>query len=257
MFTNDDPPSSDDYRTTLTKLKGELSDAQLTIFQTQYAAPGRAVTSQELRSSLGYKGIAASNGAYGTLGKLLAGHINFSVSDRPENRPGWWRTLSTGDGAGDHFTWIMRPQLADALVSVGIVDASNSGLIDAPDVDLPALVSQVATEGRKQLVFHLRRERNRGLVKSKKAAASSLDCEICGFSSLRVYGIDYCEAHHLQPLSEYDSEAETTMDDLALVCGNCHRIVHSRFPPLSLDDVRSLIAKNAEQDAALKSQGVE
>lgn len=48
------------------------------------------MTSQQLRGALGYTGIGASNLAYGSLGKMMAERLSFSVSDRPENRPGWW-----------------------------------------------------------------------------------------------------------------------------------------------------------------------
>ena len=125
------------------------------------------MTSQQLRGALGYTGIGASNLAYGSLGKMMAERLSFSVSDRPENRPGLV-VLSTGDGAGEHFAWIMRPQLAAALEQSGIVDARDDGLIDAPDVDFNQGFIETATEGRRQLVKHLRRERNRSLVESKK-----------------------------------------------------------------------------------------
>ncbi len=85
--------------------------------------------------------------------------------------------------------------------------------------------------------MHLLRERNQSLVAEKKASASH-DCEICGFNSLRTYGIDYCEVHHLTPLFKLDDESETTLDDLAIVCANCHRIIHLVTKPMEVDDMR-------------------
>jgi predicted HNH restriction endonuclease len=243
MFTSDNPPTLSAYLDVVNALKSEFNDAQKKILELQYSSPGRAVTSQQLRDAFGYTGIGASNLAYGFLGKLVAERLGFSVSDRPVTRPGWWRALSTGDGAGEHFTWIMRPQLASALELSGMVDSRDDGLIDAPDVDFNQSILGTAREGRRQLVKHLRRERNRGLVESKKASAKSLACEICGFDSQAFYGVAYCEAHHLKPLATLDEGTETTVDDLALVCANCHRVIHSKFPPLSLEDVANMIRK--------------
>src|SRR5260221_430530 len=81
---------------------------------------------------------------------------------------------------------------------------------------------------------------------NKKKHAASLDCEVCGFSFVRAYGSgasDYCEVHHLLPLSDVEHSARTRMEDLAILCANCHRVVHLRNPPYTLDQVRSMLAK--------------
>ena len=241
MFPNGKIPTAQEFFAAVTTIQEKLSDIDLTILRTQYSSPGRSVTSQDLRDALQYAGIGASNLAYGRLGKKLGQKVGFHVGDRPPDRPGWWRAISTSDKIGDHYTWILRPQLASALEQAGIVDPRADGLIDAPDVDLPQNLIGFATEGRVNLVQHLRRERNRSLVAAKKESAESVACEVCGFDSGNYYGIDYCEAHHLCTLSATEDEVETSLDDLALVCANCHRIIHSTYPPLSLESVRRFI----------------
>lgn len=91
-----------------------------------------------------------------------------------------------------------------------------------------------ALEGSKQLVSHYRRERSPKLVSQKKEKFlrenGVLSCEICGFSFEKTYpenlGLGYMEAHHKVPLSKIDSLVRTTLDDLLLVCSNCHRMIH-------------------------------
>lgn len=110
------------------------------------------------------------------------------------------------------------------------------------DVDIH---TYAATEGNKRLVLHLQRERNPTIVRKKKKQAESLDCEVCGFSFGRVYGSaasDYCEVHHLLPLSEVEHTTQTRMEDLAIFCANCHRVTHLRNPPYTLDEVKSMLA---------------
>lgn len=113
------------------------------------------------------------------------------------------------------------------------------GFLDL-DVDIH---SYAATEGNKRLVLHLQRERNPAIVRKKKKQASSLDCEICGFSFGRVYGSaasDYCEVHHLLPLAEVENTTQTRMEDLAILCSNCHRVTHRRNPPYTLAEVKNM-----------------
>ena len=110
------------------------------------------------------------------------------------------------------------------------------------DVDIHTFA---ATEGQKRLVLHLQRERNQTVVRNKKKLAASLDCEVCAFSFGR-YGSaasDYCEVHHLLPLSGVENTTQTRMEDLAILCANCHRVIHLRNPPYTLNEVRSMLAK--------------
>ena len=51
---------------------------------------------------------------------------------------------------------------------------------------------------------------------------------------------DYCEVHHLVPLDK--AERKTKMQDLAILCANCHRVVHLRNPPFTLDELRKMLS---------------
>lgn len=106
-----------------------------------------------------------------------------------------------------------------------------------PDVDIHWAASTNG-EGRKRLVMHIVRERDRTLVAKKKASVDPPICEVCGFDSRAIYGADYCEVHHLTPLADLDEGTITTLDDLAIVCANCHRIIHLQYPPLSIEELR-------------------
>ena len=125
----------------------------------------------------------------------------------------------------------------------GYVRVADSGASPSLDVDIHTVA---ATEGRRRLVLHLQRERNQTVVRNKKKQAASLDCEACGFSFGRAYGraaSAYCEVHHLLPLSEVEHSTQTRTGDLAILCANCHRVVHLLNPPYTLTQVRSMLAK--------------
>lgn len=101
-------------------------------------------------------------------------------------------------------------------------------------------------EGAPVLKGHLRRERRsadlaRKLKRSTLKRTGRLVCEVCDFDFAAAYGshgLGYIEAHHIVPLSEANESVITRMADLALVCANCHRMLH-RSCGLTLDALRS------------------
>ena len=106
----------------------------------------------------------------------------------------------------------------------------------------------VGREGRLRYRKHLSRERDRRLVVLRKQAAmrqhGKLACEVCDFDFAAAYGprgLGYVEAHHVNAVREMEEETETRAEDLALLCANCHRIVHRQQPWLSLPALKNLL----------------
>jgi predicted HNH restriction endonuclease len=104
------------------------------------------------------------------------------------------------------------------------------------------------SEGEKKERMHMRRERNRKLVHLAKsqfiAKHGRLFCEACGFNAHSSYGIDpdkLIEAHHKVAVSELEAGSYTRVEDLLMLCPNCHRAVHHRRPWLSMDELLALI----------------
>ncbi len=103
-----------------------------------------------------------------------------------------------------------------------------SALIDEVEIDNPGMTVK---EGKLRLIAHLVKERNGKIVKEKKQQAikqNTFFCEVCNFSFPSVYNAEFIECHHLTPISA-GVERETTLDDLALVCSNCHRMLHKKL----------------------------
>ena len=96
-------------------------------------------------------------------------------------------------------------------------------------------------EGKKRLTTHMRRERGSNLSKSKKLQdyaenQGQLICGECGISSKALHsdpevGLKAFEAHHTKPLARSKGERITSLKDLTIVCANCHRMIHSKWPP--------------------------
>ncbi len=98
-----------------------------------------------------------------------------------------------------------------------------------------------AEEGRVMYKLHKYKERNSSIVRLKKEANKiNLVCEVCGFDFAQKYGdlgIGFIECHHTKPVAELTMDAKTRIEDLALVCSNCHRMLH-RKGLLSVKDLR-------------------
>lgn len=71
-------------------------------------------------------------------------------------------------------------------------------------------------------------------------------CHICGFDFEKVYGSkgrEFIECHHNNPLSErpeveWTTEIETSVEDVTVVCANCHRMIHRRRPAYTIEEIR-------------------
>lgn len=102
-------------------------------------------------------------------------------------------------------------------------------------------------EGRPIFKLHLTRERDDKIVKKKKElalAAGDLSCEVCGFDFFSAYGVigkGYIECHHNTPLHERDDNEETRLEELSLVCSNCHRMIHRKRQWLSVEELKRLL----------------
>ncbi|NLN15952.1 MAG: hypothetical protein GX182_01375 [Firmicutes bacterium] len=104
-------------------------------------------------------------------------------------------------------------------------------------------------EGRVVERIHKYRERNPSLVHAAKKAFESkhgsVYCEACGFDFVEVYGErgrGFIEVHHNVPLSELKVEqCFTAIDEVSLVCSNCHSIIHRTRPWLSVEQVAEIV----------------
>jgi predicted HNH restriction endonuclease len=102
-----------------------------------------------------------------------------------------------------------------------------------------------AMEGAEKLALVRHRKREQSLRDVKVAGArkfgnGKLKCEVpkCGFDFEAVYGElgrDYAQVHHLKPLADRTKPSQTKLDDLVVVCANCHAMIHRGGKCRSLD----------------------
>jgi len=118
------------------------------------------------------------------------------------------------------------------------------------DLDVKALTAE---EGGVLYRRHLRRERDPEIRRKKiadtKRRGLPVACEVCRFDFGRFYGprgVDYIECHHRIPL-HVTGPTRTHIDDLALLCSNCHRMIHRATPWLTVDELREMVLQASAQ----------
>ncbi|HET8940704.1 MAG TPA: HNH endonuclease [Rudaea sp.] len=115
---------------------------------------------------------------------------------------------------------------------------------------LTASVKKEAREGERRLAAHTRLERSSALVAALKKDRMArhngrLPCEVCGFDFLENYGpigAGFAEAHHKISLAESPEGGRiASLADLAVVCSNCHRMLHRHPEYPNIESLRNRV----------------
>lgn len=76
------------------------------------------------------------------------------------------------------------------------------------------------------------------------------NCAVCDVNFENLYGLigkGFIHVHHLELLSNPIGEREVDPEaDLIPVCPNCHAMIHRQTPPLSVNEMRTLLAMQRE-----------
>ncbi len=105
---------------------------------------------------------------------------------------------------------------------------------------------------RRRYRLHRSVERNSSAGRKAKKVHGYV-CQGCGFDFEAVYGPagrEFIEAHHLTPLSELPEDTPVPLDpkeDFAVLCANCHRMMHRKDGPRTLAEIRTLARVGAVQ----------
>jgi hypothetical protein len=161
----------------------------------------------------------------------------FRIGNRPRvvSWPGnqgvrrWARRIE-GDSGADH------PQLRqffERLKKLLLENKLNQNSV--PDGHTGPEIQEFEGEERKRFIKHRMREarlRDEKLQEALRLNQGSLTCEVprCGLDFLKIYGPlggGYAQVHHKKPLSAAPQKGrKTTLGDLAVVCANCHAMIH-------------------------------
>lgn len=220
------------------------SDADLSIFQSLYAFDGHKAYASQIGLLLGYKGKSPHsplNSEIGRYAKRIAKFYDIQFTERSSRKYNYWDLFFNGWEEGKYFVWQLRPKIAVALENCKL-----TGERPYPEELLPEN-GLVLTEGAKRTVIVNSYERN-PKARSMCIAHWGRQCAVCNFDFLKTYGeigSGFIHVHHLVPVSRIgESYQVDPVDDLRPICPNCHAMLHSANPPLSVERLRELIIDN-------------
>jgi len=184
----------------------------------------------------------AGNPRFRSYASVAAKLANFMSID-PSNSGGL-----THAGSEDADVWAEFYGDVDRLRKVA--SAIRQAVLEPSTGELPPPPPDCteAAEGALLTRMHFAHERSRRIVEAKKARAAAvgqLTCNVCGFDFEVTYGVigrGFIECHHRLPLSDLAAGHRTKLADLALVCANCHRMIHRRRPWLTVEDLQSEVS---------------
>lgn len=118
-----------------------------------------------------------------------------------------------------------------------------------------AEVSRHFVEGKKVSGWRTwkRREAKAGQVAKNQRLKDTgdLQCDVCGFSFQGVYGdlgLGFIEAHHKVPLKSFKAEKTIRVTDLALLCSNCHSMVHRTDPSTTVAELKAIVQASRKKE---------
>jgi len=107
------------------------------------------------------------------------------------------------------------------------------------------------TEGGRKTVIVNAYERS-GRARSVCLRKYGYHCAVCGMLFANVYGeigINFIHVHHNNPIAARKKAYRIDPSrDLTPVCPNCHAMLHSCSPPLTINKLRSIVEKQRRQN---------
>lgn len=216
-------PDATAFRACLETLasQGRLTSDDKDMLIAHYNSPGQKITARQMTALLGWQGQWA-NTVYGKLARKIADHLDWHPPETRDDGTFIVAALvkwSIEDGV---LIWTLRSQVADALEQLAWPGLHRD--------ELSADGNTVSIVEKKRHIWQLTIERHsRAADFAKKHRGYR--CEACEMKFSEKYGPlgeGFIEAHHLYPLSQIEigDERRYTDDDFAVLCSNCHRMIH-------------------------------
>ncbi len=192
--------------------------------------------------------------SYGRLFEERRAKVNFKINHIPVSLtdytswPNSWTHISlriskSPVSAGDieHDSVILDwgiPMMGMILSLANVVPLEPEVALDSPQA-----------EGAARKILTTKYERspiNRALC----LAAKGYSCSVCGMNFQQTYGElgrEYIHVHHAVPVSKMgENYLVDPLKELFPVCPNCHAMLHRTDPPMSIEELRTLLTASSQ-----------
>ncbi len=127
----------------------------------------------------------------------------------------------------------------------GTLYLENSGETRTGKVKSFLAHQETFLEGAIEIYQEKKRQKRNAELRTKAIELYKLDCYVCGCNfedKYGDYGAGYIEIHHLKPLADSKGERESTVNDVRVVCSNCHSVLHHQGKtPMDIDKLKAFV----------------
>jgi len=152
----------------------------------------------------------------------------------------------------EEFKKVFPNPIGEFVIQIGIdlnhfiFSYTSNSIIDDEEEEYP--------EGASAYKTHKARERNNQVINKakerfKRNSEGRLFCEVCGFDFFEVYGERgeaFIEGHHNKFVSEMAEGEKTKIEDISMLCSNCHRMIHKK-PKINVKQLADLVKEKKKQ----------
>lgn len=212
------------------------TEGQWEMLRIHFAAPDQTLTARHLARAIGFSDWHGANLHYGKFAGKLCKELGISPSTNLSILVEFYKT------PGAEYELRLRPVVVEALKELAMSGRDTW----QPQEELGN--EEPLVEGASFTVRVNAFERN-PVARQKCIDHYGTGCAVCGFSFGAAYGSaadGYIHVHHLQPLASIGEEyVIDPIKDLRPVCANCHAVIHTRQPPYSIEEVKSMLSGDA------------
>jgi len=105
--------------------------------------------------------------------------------------------------------------------------------------------------GVDEVSAEIKRQKRDPKLREEAIRTYGYNCVICNFNFEDAYGdlgAGYVEVHHLELLSANKNERTLTVNDVTVVCANCHRVLHRNGKqPMSIEELKRVYKERKEK----------
>jgi 5-methylcytosine-specific restriction enzyme A len=109
---------------------------------------------------------------------------------------------------------------------------------------------EVFLEGAKEIYREKEVHKRNPALRARAIERYKFNCYVCDCNfkdKYGEYGAEYIEVHHLELLADTQGERESTVDDVRVVCSNCHSVLHRQGRiPMDIDKLRAFVRERKQ-----------
>lgn len=125
------------------------------MLRANYEADDMEISTGRLAKAVGYDNYNTANEQYGSFAHKICDELGFKPQTRSDGSPIWTDVLCTSSVKRDsngHFQWKLRPEVAEALEQMGLVNPANKKTLFDDLTDKEEILAKYETKDREAIV---------------------------------------------------------------------------------------------------------